>query len=526
LFKMDAWMDSDNASEVLLAKDMLDARSVIPSSWYGSSEVRTLHTVLGVAPILAITGNMLLSRSIANIGVATLLGWIFFLYLRSLGVSRPISAMTVALSLTPLSAHTLDMLFMGSFYTPYLIAIFVYLLFMGRADSSGKRRFVEPSLLAFAALLTGLSGTRYVAMLFLPVLLAELFIAAKPHDRLALAFVKMLFGNKRVATALCFLAACIVGMATNRVLVARGAIHYSDYAGGALADDVGFPNRVREVVVTLLTYIGGLQRVDMVSAAGIAGLSKIAALFWALSLAFRRSRRWADLPLRQKEFIAFFWISSFVNLFLLLFSTVVIAPRYHLISVFLLMPFIAMEIMEAGVGTTKYWLLATLVVTSILLGQYTVTYRATRQMSGHVAEKRIIEYLEKNDLRFGYATFWRAALLEILANGEIEIANIDATPAKDAALWLTVDRYYDRSCHPGKTFLLLTKDEARKAQPDLLEGSLRLVEMDNYVVFAWERNPFHFLNVDGCGGKTPALQGTKPNRGGIPGRHGGQWSSG
>ena len=91
--------------------------------------------------------------------------------------------------------------------------------------------------------------------------------------------------------------------------------------------------------------------------------------------------------------------------------------------------------------------------------------------------KEYINFLDKNDLHFGFATFWNANVTTELSHGKIRIAGLEPSGLEpdnrfNIQGWLNPVKYYDPSFHQGESFLLLTRDEWELAKLTGREFSL------------------------------------------------------
>lgn len=75
----------------------------------------------------------------------------------------------------------------------------------------------------------------------------------------------------------------------------------------------------------------------------------------------------------------------------------------------------------------------------------------------------LTDYLQENDLNYGYATFWNAGKNTVLSNGDVQINGILLGNGKiTPRLWLSSENWYEPDAWQGDTFLLLTEEEWRQ----------------------------------------------------------------
>lgn len=83
----------------------------------------------------------------------------------------------------------------------------------------------------------------------------------------------------------------------------------------------------------------------------------------------------------------------------------------------------------------------------------------------------LVSYLNKNDLNYGYASFYNANAATVLSDGEVVIRHIIINKGVPKPYrWLSSDLWYLPDAHKGKTFLALTNDESRLINWNLLRS--------------------------------------------------------
>lgn len=88
LAKYNQHVDSDIATEALLAREMWIEKSLTPDNWISSTERRILGMPFVAALIYGMTGNMTMSAGIACVLIGALLIAVIYWFLRKTGLSR------------------------------------------------------------------------------------------------------------------------------------------------------------------------------------------------------------------------------------------------------------------------------------------------------------------------------------------------------------------------------------------------------------------------------------------------------
>lgn len=123
LFRMGNSMNSDIASEILLGKEILIEHKIFPTGWFYPTELRFINIQLMIAPLIKLTGNMILSKAIANLILIILFCLIYWYFMKSLKVDKTYSLLMLVVMISPFSYSLMYNLYSGAFYTPYLIFI-------------------------------------------------------------------------------------------------------------------------------------------------------------------------------------------------------------------------------------------------------------------------------------------------------------------------------------------------------------------------------------------------------------------
>jgi hypothetical protein len=92
-------------------------------------------------------------------------------------------------------------------------------------------------------------------------------------------------------------------------------------------------------------------------------------------------------------------------------------------------------------------------------------------MSGQSQENRtlLVKFLASNGLYYGYATYWNAGVLSVLSAQKVRVRQIQVVKGLPIPMrHLSSDRWYRPSAWVGETFLLLTDNEAKAVNWDLL----------------------------------------------------------
>ncbi|WP_346308587.1 hypothetical protein [Limnohabitans sp.] len=122
------------------------------------------------------------------------------------------------------------------------------------------------------------------------------------------------------------------------------------------------------------------------------------------------------------------------------------------------------------------------------------TYRLSTINSQHLGQPlkintdrlEMVDFLRKNNLKYGYASYWNAGSLTVLSDGEVKIRQIVLNNGMPTPMrHLSSNRWYRQSAWKGKSFLMLHKSEIPHLDVGKLERlRLQPIEKLNYKNFS------------------------------------------
>lgn len=110
-----------------------------------------------------------------------------------------------------------------------------------------------------------------------------------------------------------------------------------------------------------------------------------------------------------------------------------------------------------------------------------------------IPKMRLLAFLRAQGLQYGYASFWNAGQLTVLSDGAVTVRQIQFDDRMPVPMrHLSSNRWYEPDAWKGPTFLLLTKEEAAKA--DMAEvfaatgEPSRRLEFEEFQIFVIDHN--------------------------------------
>ncbi len=501
LFWQDHWLDSDMAAEMIFSRLLAEeGRFFATPDWYYSTEFRFLYTHLVMGPLFRLTDNWRLIRLITNLASYFLMTVSCFYLMRPLKVKREWTALTAAVLLLPFSETMMLHMEMGNTYPWHVILLyFSFGLYLRLAAGTEYGRFRRRWLwfcYLLLAVICGVSGVRYLLALQCPLVLAAglyllqseeygLFRAAFGTGRESRERFAGLIRSPQARCLYCALWGAgggLVGYGVNVLWVSRqyvfqtyGGTNFISVYQGVLGE------RVQNALGSLLMLFGYIPDRGVISLRGIITISSfiVIALFSYFSVrACKKSRG------PRRFAVLFAGTALALNVFMFVFTTSTMVPRYYLTVFIFVLPAVAFYMEQEEFLWDKMLAGGILAVCLCLGAAKTTLSFITTDKNGD--RREVAAFLEER-YEFGYATYWNANIITELTGGKVEVANILDPEGLQFFTWSTPMKYYEEGFYRGKVFLLLEASEAAEYAdaPALLQGS-PVYEDGSYVAYEYE----------------------------------------
>lgn len=141
----------------------------------------------------------------------------------------------------------------------------------------------------------------------------------------------------------------------------------------------------------------------------------------------------------------------------------------------------------------KRYIIDTFIIIYIISNIYTTILIIKDNNQKVMKEKyELVELLKKNNLSFGYGTFWNSLLTHYLSNYEITVAAVNITSTSFIPYrWYSDETWYDKK-YEGRTFFIL--DQTNKRYYNLHKKSYPIpdetLKCKGFTVFVYNKNPF------------------------------------
>lgn len=501
------YLNSDMASELILARRQADTGSLIQMDWLYSTEIHTVHMNLLYALALRFTPDFSLARIIGNtLGFVLGMGACAALC-RMLDVSLCAGLCTAAMLPFAASALYAANMTIGGYYIIHLPFAFLTAALWLRAAECGRLRGRALAvLLAYLALcgLQGLLSVRYVLCFICPmVVVAGLDVLLAPQVSRSLRDGHLRFGG---VTAAGF-AACLAGYLASEILYPRLFVSGTGAASSFLfnpLDGQEMLDTLATVCADFLRLLGWRGGVPLFSAAGLADLCITGVLVLGAIMTCRVYRGLSmqeRMQRRQKRMMQYALAAFAVNLFCFVFIKGTYLNRYLILAVIFLVPVLPVAVSREKSLRLRAAFLALLCAQLGLAGM--TLYGEVRVQEEQAAENGAdmmdaAAFLLDAGYTHGYGTFWNVRVMQERTQGALTFTGVVPAETEDGAVcavvpdmirWLEPDGASHLDACPGKTFLLLTREEAKQLAPWLeTTGAPLLYENGRYRIYGFENS--------------------------------------
>lgn len=473
------YLDSDMASEMILAKMCAQDNVILHKNWYYSTEIRLINMNLPMTFFFHFFDSFRLVRilsSIVMIGIVPL----GFLYCAKQAGLKNSAVYLVSILVLPFSEVFFRWGLTGLHYCAYIMAVFFSIGLFFRVNNrelSFRKKILPWIMYILFALFMGLTTIRQVLVLYYPFTLACFILwltdyldAYGLRILTAAEFKEKIFKNWKDNKYLCyFLTSCVgsfvcsVGYVFN-VAVLRKIYDFNSF-DRILYTNVDNFEKFSEVIVGHLRVLGYEPGVQFLSAQGICNLLVVVFTVFLIWLTYRMIKNNKRFEIRQRVILIYFACAVIFNDFIYIFSDLC-GDRYMLpyILCFLLVLCIYLEREDIHISVRK---LVYVLVMGLFLANSVCKYVEAIQDEQNTGRQEAVEFLMEKGYDFGYATYWNANIITELTEGQIDMRNVNDTSfaTMHCNPWLIRKDYtYRFSDH---TVFILITDEEYMANSDL-----------------------------------------------------------
>lgn len=477
---LNSLLDSDMASDLVLAKLIADTGKLVPTEWYYSTEVYLFGMQWFYAPLFFITDNWHFVR-LGGMAASLLCMLACFYYLCSQLHLRRWFPLAGSMLLLPSSIQYADLVLFSGFYTQYVIVSFLTLGMMihhFKAEKPKVRLFLLV-LLALIALMVGATGLRMLLFLYIPAFLCSLVLL--PHSGTR---AKRLL----ISSSLCLVFSGIGFLLNSTVL----PLYYSYMHFGDMYFSAFDPERILTVFNDWLSFLGFQPGESFFSLALLNALlcfGQLLLVFLAVHASLRK-QAWAELPTIKKLPVLTYAFGIGLYAALLSVSDAPYAPHY-LVPAAVLTPVTIISFLSECRLPRFFRRLLPGFLAVLLAFSGLQNYLLYSEEDTNDEIQSITASLVHDGYQNGYATFWNGNIVTELSSGRIDMRVWPADETMDISSiyrWLQA-KEHEGPEPEGKTFLLFSKwyeEEKNRMLGQWLHEKDKYWETENYLVYGYE----------------------------------------
>lgn len=427
-------LDADISSEVVLGREIWDMKQVVPDTWYISTEARIIGPLDFAALFYGLTHNMVLAMGLACCVMTLLITFSMFYFGKSLGLKLQDNLLFVFMGLAvPALFDFLEMLYLFACY--YAIHVVNLFLTMGVYVTAIREKRIKWGVFALSILLAiglGMQGVRGILVFYGPLFGIELF-----------RNLYRLYCRKKTDKTDGFISLWVAALL---VLSFIGTL-FPVSIGQEMSRNIrkGFQKLFTVVIPNMGTAIG-------LSAANPA--EKIALVFMvAVIMILVGGILWRML--HKKEIEAGEWAflvlcaSPVITALMMAFTTFETTERYYFMIAYA-MAFAAVLAFHKLRGEKSRLsgkilrcLLSLSIAVITISNLFTIYFPIMKaDEPPQTKEYEVARYLEENDFRIGYSTFYHANNLTVLTNGKVRVAAVSSLDKMNVCRWLSSSNWY------------------------------------------------------------------------------------
>ena len=494
----DHGLDSDMAAEMIFSRILSEEHHIFSTTnWYYSTEFRVLYTQLIMGPLFRICSNWHVIRTITNLVFYGLMLVSYYYFMKPLKVSRGLTVLSSCLLLLPFSETMMTHMQMGNTYMSHVILVlwfFGMYLRLCSGEYHAKRKVSLWIFYVLLAIVCGMSGVRYLLALQCPLVLTSFFYLLGGEEfqsfrgEMTKEHFQTLFSTDRMRYFLYSLAGAffaVVGYGINVVFISHkyvfqtyGATNFIALYHGVLFD------RIQNAVGCLLMLFGYIPDKGFLSLRGVVTMAAFV-LLGIYGYVTVKSGKMQRVTGFRSLITLFLKVSFVLNLFVFIFTTSTMVPRYYITIFIFALPVLCFYLEEEKMPFDRFAVAALLTICLILGTGKTVMSFLT--VDKNETKRPVAEFLAGNGYDFGFATYNNANIITELTNGEVEIGNIGDPEHLEYFKWSSPMKYYEEGYHAGETFLLLTAEEcAEYAEAPALNQGEKVYEDGSYTVYVFD----------------------------------------
>lgn len=435
------FLDSDAASELILAEHLSQTGQIMSRDWFYSTELRVLNTQLVYAPMFLLFDDWHMVRFASALVLQAIYILSYAFLLKEAGASRRIFFASAAILLLPVGVGYGRIVLYHCFYIPHIALSFVIVgLFLRLVQK--KRAIFSLLLLLAASFAGGLGGIRQLMITHAPMLMMLVLIcftedAKDGDDRKAALFAPE--NLRLLILAVLAAGASYVGLKVNGVILTR---YYSFATFDAISLKAIGISELGDILYGFFHQFGYRKNLEVLSLLGVLSLGGIVSACYGVYASVRKLLvHTKETDIRKTILHTFLLGYAGVMLVVFLLTGEYSYTQYLVLSISWGAVVLVNAFEEAPRNVHPFnvkrlfsWVALVCVLVNGLANAlyYNGIEKFDQRYEGlsfHEADKKeqmedVAQFLTENGYDIGYATFWEGNILTEMTDGAIRINNI------------------------------------------------------------------------------------------------------
>lgn len=486
---------SDWATAALLAREEVRTGQLFPDLWVYAQGVWIFSLQVLVLPFQALTGDMMLARQLAVV-FQTILVTLLTIKGLSKMTSKKGAVLAAVLFLVPISTVVVQNHFYEATYHTNNIWLMLLIWDLIAFHESVKRKsrwaYFQGSVLFVLMVVLTMPGTKLLATFFLPFFAGLfLFIAIKEKFMIK----RMIKHTSSLWILILMGTGMVVGMVGMKVL--QGSVIFeSGVSSQVFTDGINYMTNLWNTLYDFLLLYGCIGTGSVMSLTGGIYLAKwVVCIFFCLVVPIWCIKNYKRL---KNDYQRIFLLFSVVSFCMMLFLCIVTptfsnTPRY-LLGIYVNNIILSIFFFDHYIKKSRYYsnLVLFCLVVPLFIGSY-MTIRGT-DIGGYEERKALCEYLEEEEIEYGYATYWNAYVNTVLSNGDVELVAFTSQPS-EPFYWLCSKEWFQDEYHEGRFCVIIGAGES--LGENYIEEADHVEQIGSYTVYIYEKDSSEYGNLFG-----------------------------
>lgn len=444
-------VDSDIAVDAILAREMWVEKDLTPSNWISSTERLVVGVPMLSSVFYGMTGSMVFSMGLACVIVGILLLAAIAYTLKKCNISRlGIATALLVLCALPINGLrnedqmvpfvTLLWFLFADYYALHSICLFLsiafYIHLIQSADRNGRGlSFPQVAIWGFLVFLCAglaLGGMRCLQVVALPLGVWEIILIFRESNR----FTTRLSGKRLTATAFIFslvLVACLAKLYPTNV-------DYPMFFQDASNMVTRLTTSIPAAILECLGIAGNCTLTSFSALMQMGILAIIALTIYGLVYLLGKKER---ICREQRLLIGGLSVSFLLTVFIEVVTTAEVAHNYFFMVWFVIIATIAALVSDFEKTAPLFGRFIVLCICIFAILNIKYTYADCITTTDNLQEyEEVIDYMNSQDIEYGYAEFWDASRISIMTDGAITMGHSYQMEELGIYWWTTSTKWY------------------------------------------------------------------------------------